>query len=924
MQFCPVNLSFARRLASALLCALAAASLVVDPAIASGFPPIANTDEIVVVQGGVATTLSDGSTSILTNDFDAEGDSLFIFLTQNVSRGTLTLNQRTGTFIYRHNGLGTLADSFRYILYDGTGFSNQTIVQINVLPPEPIPPLITGHRPLSVNEDTPLTMQVTHLVIQDPDNIFPQDFTLEVNDGQNYSRVNTTITPAQNFNGALNVPVRVFDGTNFSNLFSVRVNVLARNDPPFSTGTPPDQEAIEQQPFSLALAGFFDDIDALDTLTYSASGLPASGGLQIDPQSGVLSGVANVNDVKADPYSVTVTATDSGGLSASLILRLTVFADNRSDLQISAAVAVNPVTVGENASWDIEIENLGPADVEEGTLTALWSTSGPPLSLTTPAACAIVDNNTSDPIIRCSLNGLAVGTSVTIAVQGSQDADGDNSLLAFVEADDPNTANNSVLVGSQVVAQFSEGPAQILDVSGSGVASGDLDGDGLEDLVVTSGETKIFLNSGNRTVATPGTSLGVGSGGSTVVILDWNGDTANDIAVAGTAGTAARIYLNNGNAEFTETFGLQLPILGTTFGIASADFDQNGLDDLALTGTGGSDVILSAGGADFSSYSLPAGPGIDISTTDINNDSSSDIIVVESVGRAVQVMQNAGNGSDYSSQSLQRGSVAGVSDADLNGDGITDLLLAVDGSDMSIPESRILIQQSDGSFPDGDIIGASPLIKMLPGDVNGDSIVDIVALNAAGVHQLYRGLAGGAFELSEEQIVSDDMRGGVLVDFNSDQSLDLILAGPKATVVEIHANNGAGRLGLGDRVAPSVQLVGEPVVSLVVGANYVDPGATAMDDIDGDLTASVEISGAYNPSVVGSYTLTYTAADKAGNLGSVSRVINVGINERQGGGGGGMMSPVFLLLQMLMLMLTWSMRRSYWSFGPFDSASRTS
>ena len=203
------------------------------------------------------------------------------------------------------------------------------------------------------------------------------------------------------------------------------------------------------------------------------------------------------------------------------------------------------------------------------------------------------------------------------------------------------------------------------------------------------------------------------------------------------------------------------------------------------------------------------------------------------------------------------------------------------------PESRILYQRSDGTFPGGETIGASPLSKMLAGDVDGDLLTDIVALNDAGVHQLYRGRSGGGFILDDEQIVSADMRRGVLLDFNKDQSLDLILAGPGSNVVEIHANNGIGRLGPGDRIAPLVRLNGEAIEAIPAGAIYTDPGATAMDDIDGDLTSAVAISGTFNTGIVGTYTLTYSASDRAGNLGSATRIIKVGVNEGVGGGGGG-------------------------------------
>ncbi len=872
-------------------------------ALASGFPPTANDDEIVVIRGGTATVLSDGSTSVIDNDFDPENDRLFVYLTRNVRRGQLTLNQ-DGTFIYRHNGSSRNSDSFRYILYDGTRFSGQATVRISIVDGDPVPPEIVGQSAVNVNEDSSLTIDIRSLKVVDPDNNFPNDFTLEVGNGDNYSRSNQTITPTQNFNGALSVPVRVFDGTSFSNQFSLVVDVLPRNDPPFAVGSPPDQEAIENTRFTLALAGYFDDIDENDSLTFSAGGLPGSGRLAIDRMTGVLSGTPLAADARENAYDVTITGTDSGGLRATVNFQLVIYPDDRADLAVTAAVMVNPVTVGEAAQWNIVVENLGPADVEEGELIAQWSTSGSNLSITTPPGCTVSANNSSGPSVRCSLAGLAADTNLTFDVQGTQSADGDNSLIVTAVADDPVPGNNSSLVGAQVVAAFSEGPTQILGVSGAGVASGDLNGDGNPDLVVTGEETVVFLNSGNRTLTTPGTSLGADSSGVDVVLLDWNGDSSLDVAVAGVPGQAARIYLNDGDGGLLESMDLRYPDFGTISAAATADFDQNGFADLVLTGTGGSRLLRSFGQADFSRINLPAGPGIDVSAADIDNNGLPDIIVVESGDRSVSLLRNLGDGSDFAAELLRQGSVASATGADLNGDGDTDLLLAVDGDDLSVPESRILYQQSDGTFLAGETIGASPLSRMLAGDVDGDTFIDIVALNDAGVHQLYRGGTGGQFVLSAEQIVSAGMRGGVLTDFNNDDSIDLIIAGPNSSVVEIHANNGIGSLGLGDRTAPVIEVLGETTVTLAAGAVYADPGATAVDDIDGDLTAAVIVNGAFDTGVVGSYTLRYSVTDRAGNLAAASRVINVGINEGVGGSGGGVLSPWYLVLQILLLIAT--------------------
>ncbi len=45
------------------------------------------------------------------------------------------------------------------------------------------------------------------------------------------------------------------------------------------------------------------------------------------------------------------------------------------------------------------------------------------------------------------------------------------------------------------------------------------------------------------------------------------------------------------------------------------------------------------------------------------------------------------------------------------------------------------------------------------------------------------------------------------------------------------------------------------------GSIFIDPGATAFDQEDGDVTSSIVVTGAVDTSVIGEYVLTYTAMD---------------------------------------------------------------
>jgi len=76
-----------------------------------------------------------------------------------------------------------------------------------------------------------------------------------------------------------------------------------------------------------------------------------------------------------------------------------------------------------------------------------------------------------------------------------------------------------------------------------------------------------------------------------------------------------------------------------------------------------------------------------------------------------------------------------------------------------------------------------------------------------------------------------------------------------------------------DNIAPVVTLIGKNSIQLTVGQTYIEQGATAVDNVDGNL--SVTISGSVDNNAFGSYTITYTAIDMAGNIGTATRTVTV-------------------------------------------------
>ncbi len=76
-----------------------------------------------------------------------------------------------------------------------------------------------------------------------------------------------------------------------------------------------------------------------------------------------------------------------------------------------------------------------------------------------------------------------------------------------------------------------------------------------------------------------------------------------------------------------------------------------------------------------------------------------------------------------------------------------------------------------------------------------------------------------------------------------------------------------------DTTAPTVTLNGSSSLTLDVFSEYVEQGATALDNFEGGL--SVSITGEVNTARPGIYNLTYTAQDSSNNLGQVNRQVRV-------------------------------------------------
>ena len=78
-----------------------------------------------------------------------------------------------------------------------------------------------------------------------------------------------------------------------------------------------------------------------------------------------------------------------------------------------------------------------------------------------------------------------------------------------------------------------------------------------------------------------------------------------------------------------------------------------------------------------------------------------------------------------------------------------------------------------------------------------------------------------------------------------------------------------------DNIAPTIELKGEDTIKLFVGDKYEEKGASANDNIDGDLTSNIEIIGSVDTSKPENYEIEYKIKDSAGNQATAKRKVIV-------------------------------------------------
>jgi hypothetical protein len=857
------------------------------------------------------TTDEDVPVDITLTGSDPEDEALTFTVVEEPTNGTLsgTAPDLTYTPNLDYNG----ADSFTFIVNDGELDSAEATVDITINAINDAP--IADAQALSTDEDTALVITLTGTDVEDD----PLTFAVvvpPVNGTLSGTAPDLTYSPNADFNGTDSFTFTVNDGELTSAEATIDITVDSLNDAPFLATPIEEQVAIEGSEFSLDISANFVDADG-DTLQFSATGLPASGNLVFDPDTGVFSGTPLEADARDDdPYIIVVTATDLDPETtpAETEFELNISALDRANVSLEIVVAPDPAMADDELQWTFTARNsVGPQAATNVALSG--SFVGDNLTVTSNNSCTIEATVGQVTEFECALGDLPVGGTSSAVLTTATSGAGDVVVFATAASVDPTPldpvfADNSDQLAVGVAESFSNGAVQVLgSAEVRSVAAGDVNGDGAADLVVgtAAGQSvQIFLSDGFRDFAASPVSVPDNSANEGLALADFDGDGDLDLVVANGGGILDVVYGNDGGT-FTE-----MAMLGPTFsqGVAVGDFNNDGIADIVFAAIDGNPVYLGDGLGNFVQIAtLGTANSHGVATGRIDDDAFDDIVFANT-GSDSQVWISDGGTGFSEGAALPIGDALAVTIGDFDGDmRADDLAFArIPSAPGDVSSNPVLLNDDTGSFgAPVALLGVSPSHDIHAGDVNRDGRTDIVVINGVGVHQIWTA-NGSGFDLYAQQIVDPDAVVGVLAelgmaDVGEDGGVDLAMGGALVAGLGVFLNDGFGNLGHGDAVPPVLTLNGESRVTVPSGSTYVDDGASAEDNIDGDISPSVTVTNPVNTALVGEYTVTYNVRDRAGNNADpITRTVLVAPATGTGGGGGGALG---LPLLILLLMTVW-------------------
>lgn len=359
----------------------------------------------------------------------------------------------------------------------------------------------------------------------------------------------------------------------------------------------------------------------------------------------------------------------------------------------------------------------------------------------------------------------------------------------------------AAMLSSSAFGQISLDPAvhYATGLRPSGVAIGDLNGDGFRDLATstdTPDKINTLINDGSGGFAAgPVIPLPASSSPDDLKAGDFDGDGDIDLAVILRDLNQVRIVINNGG---TFVLGSSAAVGANARGMAMADIDGDGDLDLGVANedSDSATVLRNNGDGTFVSVTVPQPAGAGSRGVAFGNFSGPGLMqlaVSNHDTRTVNVFAPSG-ATFVQTASLFVGAndrPDGIVAADLNGDGLDDIA-TVSGDDTPALNRVVLFMSSGAAFtgptyvPTGAVVNSG---EIAAADLDCNGVIDLAVTNQdSGNMSLLRNTGAGAF--AAPVLMATGARPGRVAagDFNNDGDMDLAVANRDSNNVSVFSN----------------------------------------------------------------------------------------------------------------------------------------
>jgi hypothetical protein len=217
----------------------------------------------------------------------------------------------------------------------------------------------------------------------------------------------------------------------------------------------------------------------------------------------------------------------------------------------------------------IAVLTVAPALIHAADSGALGSSTS-----SSPARCA--DEPSKD----------SPGEVSPLIVTGDFNRDGiaDMAEVVLPPCDHPGASVLTVLLGQRDGTFKRVASNPVVGHDPQAMVVGDFNGDGNPDLIVGGGDGSLleFRGDGTGKLVPVGEVARFGSVAS-IAVGDFKHDGILDLAVSDTSSSSVTILLGSGNGSFQHAWSFPLPMKGVAFIVAAADFNGDGIIDLAIT-----------------------------------------------------------------------------------------------------------------------------------------------------------------------------------------------------------------------------------------------------------------------------------------------------------------------------------------------------